>query len=66
MRTILADDEEVTLDTELYKSDLTDLGFLVVKDGYNRWLKGLDRGKPIDDVSILEKTLKKILKERST
>jgi hypothetical protein len=44
----------------LKSSDLTDEGMLLMKDGYSRWVRGIDKGKSPEDVRILEKSLKKI------
>ena len=46
--------------TKLMKSDLTEEGFQVVQASYDKWLRGIDSGKPISDVSVLEKALAKI------
>lgn len=62
-RQILAEDEPVTAELKIYKSDLTDAGFEVVKKGYDKWLRSHDRGKPISDVTILEKALKTVRAE---
>jgi hypothetical protein len=42
------------------RSDLTDEGYALMAAAYDKWLRGIDRGKAISDVSLLEKTLKKI------
>lgn len=45
-------------DFELRIADFTSLGQEVIQTGFDRWLRGIDRGKPVNDVSILEKYLK--------
>lgn len=46
-------------DFELRMNDLTDVGFEVMRCGLDKWMRGLDRGKPASDTSVLEKCLKK-------
>ncbi len=58
-REILAKDEPVTEELKIYRSDLTEEGFQVVKAGYDKWLRSLDKGKEITNVSPLEKALTK-------
>ncbi len=50
--------------TKIMKSDLTDEGFQVVQESYDKWLRGIDKGKPISDVSVMEKALTKIRRNR--
>jgi hypothetical protein len=59
-RQILAAEEPVTESLRIMKSDLTDEGFEVVKAAYDKWRRGHDRGKEIEDVSVLEKALAKL------
>lgn len=59
-KTILKDGEKPNKFTMIMRSDLTDEGYEVIKKGYDKWLDSLNRGRPIDDVSILLKTLNKI------
>ena len=59
-REILRDDEPITENLEIRKSDLTDEGFELVKSAYDKWLRGIDNGKEISDVSVLSKALSKI------
>lgn len=47
---------------EIWESDLTAEGVVVVDKAFERWLGALDRGTALDDVSILEKALAKIRK----
>lgn len=60
--TLLQRGAELTDDFRIMRSDLTDEGFEVVKQSYDKWLRGIDRGKPISDVTILEKGLRKVKK----
>ena len=57
---LLAKDSQVTADFKIFKSDLTDEGFELIMKAYDRWLGAQDRGKPVTDVKLLEKTLAKI------
>ncbi len=59
-RQILCDEDPVTNSLEIRKSDLTDEGFQVVQSAYDKWLRGIDKGKQISDVSALYKALSKI------
>lgn len=59
-REVLSDDEPVTEQLKIRKSDLTTDGFEVVKSSYDKWLRALDKGKDVSDVSLLEKTLAKV------
>jgi len=45
---------------ELRSKSLSEKGLQLVKAGLDKWLKGIDRGKPPSDISILEKALAKI------
>lgn len=44
---------------ELRSSHLTEKGVLVIRDGLDKWMRWLDKGKPAADVSILQKSLTK-------
>ncbi len=56
-RKLLADSDEVTSDLKILRSDLTDTGFRVMEVAYDKWLRGINKGKRIDDLSILIKAL---------
>lgn len=58
-RTLLETDQVPDESLKIMKSDLTDEGFEVVRLAYDKWLKGIDKGKPISDTKILEKALAK-------
>jgi hypothetical protein len=59
-RVILKDDDPVTDETQIKVSDLTDKGFMLIKKAHDKYLKGLDRGKPPTDVSVFAKELAKL------
>lgn len=59
-RLILDNDAVPDESTKIMKSDLTEQGFQVVQASYDKWLRGIDKGKPLSDVSVLEKALAKI------
>lgn len=59
-REILSAEDPVTEELQIRKSDLTDEGFELVKNAYDKWLRGIDKGKEIADVSVLNKALSKI------
>lgn len=57
VRIILPDNESATDDTCIRVSDLTEEGFELMKKAYDKWLKGLDKGKKVDDYKTLDKAL---------
>lgn len=59
-RVILADGQEVNRELRILGDDLTEEGLAVVKASYDAWLRGIDRGKLVTDVSIMERTLRKV------
>lgn len=61
-RIILQPGQKPSSDLKIMKSDLTDEGFAVVKESYDRWLRGIENGKPIHDISVLENALASITK----
>lgn len=58
--TLLDAGEMPSEDLKIMKSDLTEDGFEVVKSAYDKWLRGIDNGNPIDDTRTLEKSLAKV------
>lgn len=42
----------------IQKSDLTERGFLVMKQAYDKWLKKVDRGMSPEDLSLLERAFR--------
>jgi hypothetical protein len=59
-RTLMQSIEDITDDFALSSTDLTDDGLAVMKAAYQKWLTKVDDGMSPEDVSILEKALKKI------
>lgn len=59
LRTLLKEGEQPTETLRITRDDLTELGYTVVVAAYHQWLKGIDKGKPISDVSVLEDALEK-------
>jgi hypothetical protein len=59
-RVILEVGEIPNESTKIMKSDLTEEGFQVVRLAYDKWLRGIDSGKPISDMSIMERALAKV------
>lgn len=51
---------QIPSDFTLNSADLTEEGLKVIKTGYDKWGKGVDRGNSPEDVSLLEKTLSQI------
>lgn len=50
------DDDEFAIQS----TDLTAEGLAVVREGYDRWCKALDRGTPPSKTTILERALVKV------
>ena len=44
----------------LHSSHLTELGIQVIKAGYDRWLKAIDRGVKPENAKALEVALEKV------
>jgi hypothetical protein len=60
-RQLISEEEHITDDSKLVRSDLTDEGFAFFKVAHDRWADNImDRGKSPDDVKYLEKKLKEI------
>lgn len=60
-RQLLEDSEDITEETELKKSDLTEEGFDLIKRTLDRWTTGiLDKGKSPNDVTYLARQLAKL------
>jgi len=56
-QTILTENEAVNDDTCIKSNDLTEKGLLLMKKCYDNWLKSIDNGKPIDNLSLFTRTL---------
>jgi hypothetical protein len=66
VRRLLGPGETPNDEFTIRRSDLTEEGFNVVKQGYDKWLtKVIDKGKDPADVTILERALQEVRKERS-
>jgi len=60
-RTILKKEENVTEDTCIISTDLTEEGLQLIKKKYDKWTKGImDKGRSPSDFTIFDKELKKI------
>lgn len=57
---ILSGGEMPTEKLKIMRSDLTEEGFEVVKASYDKWLRGIDKGKAISDTRLLERALSKL------
>jgi len=63
-RTILAEGQQPDWEMEVRRFDLTDEGFELYKQAVGKWYNGHDRGKPISDTKIFDKTLSKIREQK--
>lgn len=62
-RVIVSDFSAINDETCIRVSDLTEEGMLLIKKAYGKWVDyAVDNGRP-DDMSILERALKKIKKK---
>lgn len=60
-KSIIAEGEEITEETQIMASDLTEEGLLLVKAAYGKWTeKVADQKISSDDYRLLDKALKKI------
>jgi hypothetical protein len=57
-RVLLRDDSQMDDSFCIRASDLTDEGLTVMKKGYDKWLRRLDKGQDPADTVILEKILR--------
>lgn len=58
---MILDPSETPSDTlKIRRSDLSEAGFQVVQKSYDKWLRGIEKGKAISDISILEKSLDQV------
>lgn len=53
-------ESDIKDDFGIMSDDLTEEGLAVVKAAYDKWLTKVDNGMPPEDVTLLEKALKKI------
>lgn len=60
-RIILEESENVTDETCIMSSDLTEEGFRLIKKKYGNWVDGImDKGRSPSDFTILDKELRKM------
>ncbi|GAA4832375.1 hypothetical protein [Algivirga pacifica] len=59
-RKILDENEFVDDNKEFKKSDLTNEGFILLSNCLSKWRKKIDKGGDYNDLTILEKELKRI------
>ncbi|KRA62109.1 hypothetical protein ASD89_23755 [Caulobacter sp. Root656] len=60
VRQLITSKDELTDDFALSSSDLTEDGLALMRAAYHKWLAKVDKGMPPQDVTLLEKALKKI------
>lgn len=60
VRPLVGDVKDIQDDFAISSSDLTDEGLALMKASYDKWLQKVDEGMVIEDLSLLEKALKKI------
>lgn len=53
-------DREIGDDFAITSDDVTEEGLRFMKQGYTKWLKAVDRGKPSDDDRILKQELARL------
>ena len=56
-RTLLRPEEPVHDEFRLTVSDLTEEGVRVLEAGFHPWLRGHERGMPVNDTTVLQKAL---------
>lgn len=59
-RQLMQSIDDITDDFALSSEDLTDNGLAVMRAAYHKWLEKVDNGMSPEDVSLLEKALKKV------
>ncbi|RHW16242.1 hypothetical protein D1610_16775 [Sphingomonas gilva] len=59
-RNLMSAIEDITDDFEVSSDDLTEDGLAMMKAGYEKWLGKVDNGMSPEDVTLLEKALKKV------
>lgn len=52
--------DDITDDFAISSDDLTDDGLAVMKAAYDKWVQKIDNGMSPEDVTLLEKALKKV------
>lgn len=59
-REILAPGETPDTTTKIMRSDLTDEGYALVVDAYDKWLKTMSASDSVIETSMLEESLRRI------
>lgn len=59
-RQLMQSIDDITDDFTLSSDDLTDEGLAVMRAAYHKWLEKVDNGMSPEDVSLLEKALRKV------
>jgi hypothetical protein len=59
-RQIVSDISDVTADSELRSTDLTDEGMALIKRAYDKWASSMDITHDYDDIGILQTELTKM------
>ena len=60
VRPLVGDENEIQDSFAIASSDLTEEGLALMRASYDKWLQKVDEGMRAEDVSLLEKALKKI------
>ena len=60
VRKMITGIDDLSDDFTLSSTDLTADGLAVMRAAYHKWLGKVDNGMPPEDVSLLEKSLKKV------
>jgi hypothetical protein len=60
VRPVLERNEPLSDESKLMRSDITDKGFQLYQRAEQKWLKGIDKGKKPDDMSIFDRELAKL------
>ncbi|MDZ4781394.1 MAG: hypothetical protein SGJ19_14165 [Planctomycetia bacterium] len=63
VRQLLGPHESLPTTLKIMRSDLTDEGFRLVKEAYDKWLKAMNSGQSATDTTLLDKALNKIRTE---
>jgi hypothetical protein len=59
-RTLMSGMDDITDDFEVSSEDLTSDGLAVMRSAYDKWVQKIDNGMSPEDVTLLEKALKKV------
>jgi len=64
-RRVASSEMEISEDFAIMRSDLTALGYELIKMSYEKWLNGLDRGKPPEDLRVFQRDLTRVRRPTS-